>query len=444
MGPHIISEFMAGKFIVLFLVLGGSVAYGQYNHYKHGVDAYQKESYQEAITSLGEFLTKPNRQKNLDPDAHYVRALSFYKLKRYHEAIPDFDEAIRLGHPNRGNLHWFKARCYSEDGFPAKSIGEYKEALELLPSPKDQVSLLLERSREYRKLSDTPAAIADLNTALAMAPGNESVKTELESYSINEITPSSAVVLPVVPAGQPLPSALRDAYKMEKRYALVIGNSTYKHVPALRNPVNDASDVAGQLRQLDFDVINLDDATYGEMRNAFFKFHEKLVNGPKDQTVGLFYFAGHGLQSEGENYLVPVDANIEYEDDIARQCFPVQKIVLGNMERSNSRMNILILDACRNNPFPGTSRTVTGGLTEMRKARGSFIAYATAPGSTASDGVGRNGLYTQELLRALQKSGLTLEQVFKEVRVNVLRLSGEKQSTWDNSNITGEFYFNFN
>jgi uncharacterized caspase-like protein len=106
-------------------------------------------------------------------------------------------------------------------------------------------------------------------------------------------------------------------------------------------------------------------------------------------------------------------------------------------------MNIIILDACRNNPFPATSRSVGSGLGEMKRARGSFIAYATSPGSVASDGSGRNGLYTQELLKALKKPGLSIEQVFKDVRMNEIRLSGDKQYTWDSSNIIGEFYFKF-
>jgi hypothetical protein len=239
-------------------------------------------------------------------------------------------------------------------------------------------------------------------------------------------------------------SALAELYKNEKRYALVIGNAKYKRVSALRNPENDAKDIAVVLQKMNFEVISVIDATYMEIRSAFLKFHDKLVNGPKDQTVGLVYYSGHGLQNDGENYLVPVDASIEYEDDIPRQCFPVQKIILGNMERSNSRMNILILDACRNNAFPQPMRGIGEGLAEMKTGKGSFIAYSTAPGSIASDGIGRNGLYTQELIKAMQMPGLSIEQVFKEVRVNVLRLSGEKQYTWDNSNIMGEFYFNLN
>jgi len=174
------------------------------------------------------------------------------------------------------------------------------------------------------------------------------------------------------------------------------------------------------------------------------KFKEKLDAGDPDKTVGLFYFAGHGLQFEQENYLVPIDAAVQYEDDIPRYCFPIQRMVLSNMERSSSRMNIVILDACRNNPFPSLNRSIGGnGLGEMQRARGSFIAYATAPGSVASDGQGRNGLYTQELLKALKKSGLTIEQVFKEVRANVLQLSNNRQNTWESSNILGEFHFKY-
>lgn len=237
-------------------------------------------------------------------------------------------------------------------------------------------------------------------------------------------------------------TVLSEQFKNEKRYALIIGNSNYKHVGALRNPINDATDLSASLQRMNFEVFTVIDGTYMEIRSAFLKFHEKLMVGQQNETVGLVYYSGHGLQSEGENYLVPVDASIEYEDDIPRQCFPVQKIILGNMERSNSRINILILDACRSNTFPRATRDLHGGLAEMKRAKGSFIAYATAPGSTASDGEGRNGLYTQELLKAIQKPGLSLEQVFKEVRINVLRLSGERQYTWDSSNITGEFYFN--
>jgi len=248
-----------------------------------------------------------------------------------------------------------------------------------------------------------------------------------------------------IPDQSSITNQLVELYKDEKRYALVIGNSQYpREIGELRNPVNDATDMAAELEKSNFEVQLLTNATYGQIRASLLKFKEKLDAGDRDKTVGLFYFAGHGLRLEEENYIVPVDAKIEYEDDIWRYCFPVQRMVLSNMEQSNTRLNIVILDACRNNPFPSLTRAIgQQGLAEMQKARGSFIAYATAPGSVAIDGTGRNGLYTQEILKAIRKPGRTIEQVFKEVRLNVLRLSDDKQNTWDSSNIVGEFYFKF-
>ena len=163
-------------------------------------------------------------------------------------------------------------------------------------------------------------------------------------------------------------NSLAEFYKDEKRFALVIGNSNYPtSIGALKNPVNDATDFAKELQLSNFDVQLLTNATYGQMRAAMLKFKEKVDANERDKTVALFYFAGHGLRHEDENYLVPVDALVEFEDDIPRYCFPVQRMVLANMERSNSRMNIVILDACRNNPFPALTRSLgEQGLGDMR------------------------------------------------------------------------------
>jgi hypothetical protein len=333
----------------------------------------------------------------------------------------------------------------------------------------------VDRAGFFARQGDKVASEQDLAQAKMLDPGNKNIpasiaaatapntgveekktqviiqnNTEKRTQQPAATTVTTAQQTAVAPATTPsrsntdLIASLAEAYKDEKRYALVIGNSSYgKTIGELKNPLNDATDVATELRKSNFEVQLLTNATYVQMREAMRKFQEKLTEGPRDQTVGLFYYAGHGVAYQDENYLVPIDADVKYEDDIGRMCFPVQRMVLANMERSNSRMNIVILDACRNNPFPSTSRSVSSGLGEMKRARGSFIAYATSPGSVASDGSGRNGLYTQELLKALRKPGLSIEQVFKEVRMNVLRLSGDKQYTWDSSNIIGEFYFKF-
>ena len=237
-------------------------------------------------------------------------------------------------------------------------------------------------------------------------------------------------------------SSVADLFAGEKRYALVIGNTDYQFIPKLRNSANDAADFAAELEVSDFEVIRLLNATKAQMREGILKFQKKLVEGPKDKTVGLFYYAGHGVQHEGENYLVPVEANVKYDDEISGQCLGVQKSVLRIMENSNSRMNIVVMDACRNNPFPSAFRSVVQGLTKM-EGRGSYIAFATGPGSVASDGSGRNGLYTQELLKAMRVPGKPIEQVFKDVRSAVQRFSGGAQSPWEFSNITGDFYFKF-
>jgi tetratricopeptide (TPR) repeat protein len=479
-------------------------AHAQFKYYEKGHDSYTAGEYEVAIENFSQYLTKPTRDKALDIEVFYLRALSYYKKGKHKEAIADFEEAILLDHKNKGNIYWFKAKSYDKLGLYNESVRDYTSAIKELGSDNQiKAKLLYERSQEYIKTGNVVLAFEDLEQGSLVHPANADIKRELEKLSkqetviasrsakesqrkseeakkeeakkstviakkeeppakkevVNNAKPNTTVEEKpnnnlsgapqkvAEPVKQPVTTTptLADAYKDEKRYALVIGNSNYpKEIGVLKNPVNDATDIANELRNSHFEVDLLTNATYGQMRAAMLKFKERVDAGDRDKTVSLFYYAGHGLAHDDENYLVPIDASIEYEDDIARYCFAVQRMVLANMERSNSRMNIVILDACRNNPFPALTRSAgQQGLGEMRRARGSFIAYATAPGSVASDGSGRNGLYTQELLKAMRKPGLAIEQVFKEVRQGVLRMSGDKQNTWDSSNIVGEFYFKF-
>ena len=492
--------------IILFLTLGlFHHAVAQFKLYEKGHDSYTSGNYAEAIKNFSEYLSKATRDKSMDGEVFYLRALSYYKTNDFKNAIADFEEAILLDHPNKGNIYWFAAKSNDKIGDNKEAVGAYTSALrELDANAETKAKLLYERSQMYTKLGQTTLAVADLKSGAALQPNNADIRRDLEKLDKqnvadrNTAAPGTTANPPantaearkdpgvkkdesvkkdpvVAKKDEPVhPPATQDAappttpqvtqekvvasvipvtatpsvaefYKDEKRYALVIGNSNYpRNIGVLKNPVNDATDFAKELQNSNFEVQLLTNATYGQMRAAMLRFKEKVDAGERDKTVSLFYYAGHGLQRDDENYLVPIDAMIEFEDDIARYCFPVQRMVLANMERSNSRMNIVILDACRNNPFPALSRSLgEQGLMEMRRARGSFIAYATAPGSIASDGQGRNGLYTQELLKAMRKPGLTIEQVFKEVRQSVLRLSANKQNTWDSSNIIGEFYFKF-
>ena len=232
----------------------------------------------------------------------------------------------------------------------------------------------------------------------------------------------------VAPATSPSPPA-------DRRTALVIGNAVYTEAP-LANPVNDATDMVDALQKMDFTVTLLRDADLRRMREAIETFRTQLRPG----VVGLFYFAGHGLQVKGENYLVPIGARIAREQDVEFETVHVGRI-LGAMEDAANDINIVILDACRNTPFARSVRALQRGLAVPQAITGSLIAYATAPGSVAADGAGRNGVYTSHLLRNMRLPNVPIEQVFKNVRIGVMQETSSKQTPWETSSLTGSFMF---
>ena len=222
----------------------------------------------------------------------------------------------------------------------------------------------------------------------------------------------------------------------EPRLALLIGNSAYRESP-LRNPVNDVRAMAQRFKELGFTVLVHENATKRTMEAAIIEFGRRLAEG----GVGAFYYAGHGLQVRGRNYLVPVDAEIEDEASTRVAAVDVE-LLLEQMAEAKNRVNMVILDACRNNPFERRMRGGSRGLAAVDAARGTLVAYATAPGSVAADGDGKNGLYTEELLEALREPGLKIEEVFKRVRINVARRSKGAQTPWESSSLTGDLVVN--
>lgn len=220
-----------------------------------------------------------------------------------------------------------------------------------------------------------------------------------------------------------------------QRLALVIGNSHYSSGP-LKNPANDARDISAALTKLGFEVIYEEDATRRKMDEAVRAFYSKLRNS----ETGLFYYAGHGMQVKGRNYLIPVDARIETESDVEHESIDVGR-VLGKMEDAGNPVNIVILDACRDNPFARSVRSSGAGLARMDAPVGSIVAYATSPESVASDGTGKNGVYTKHLLKQIMIPGLTIEQVFKAVRNGVIDETNNKQVPWESTSLRGDFYF---
>jgi uncharacterized caspase-like protein len=240
------------------------------------------------------------------------------------------------------------------------------------------------------------------------------------------------------------------SWAQERRTALVIGNSAYQRSP-LVNPVNDAQAMATALGSLGFTVTKLENATRSQMSDAIRQFGERIKLG----GVGLFYFAGHGVQVNGENFLIPVDDDIQDKSQVATKGIEA-KLVLQAMNNAKNRMNVVILDACRNNPFTSASRALVptgntdgrarsdstgGGLAPMEALVGTLIAFATAPDSVAADGSGKNGVYTENLLRNIMEPGLRIEDVFKRTRFAVRQETGGRQVPWENTSLEGDFYF---
>jgi len=221
----------------------------------------------------------------------------------------------------------------------------------------------------------------------------------------------------------------------ESRVALVIGNSAYKDGP-LKNPVNDATDMAAQLRSLGFAVDLHTDASRTDMKAALRRFSQTLREG----GVGLFYYAGHGVQSRGRNFLIPVDASIKSEAELEFESVDAN-LVLAYLDQARTRVGIVVLDACRNNPFARSFRSASSGLAQMEAGRGTFVAFSTAPGSVAADGDGRNGLYTRYLLESLKQPDSDIDKVFRRVTAEVTRTTGGEQVPWISTSLTGNFYF---
>ena len=225
-----------------------------------------------------------------------------------------------------------------------------------------------------------------------------------------------------------------------KRYALVIGNADYTdpNISRLSNPVNDASDMRTALRKVGFDVIYVANAANKrEMEQAVQNFTARLENG----GIGLFYYAGHGVQVNGENYLIPTQVTLPSQTEVKYNTMSAQ-YVLDKMEKAGNGFNMIFLDACRDNPLLPDENTRSiekgkSGLAEMRNPTGSIIVFSTSPNNKAEDGKGRNGTFTKYLKDAIQRPGLSLNDMLMEVRQNVMAETNSRQVPWENSSLVG-------
>jgi hypothetical protein len=292
-----------------------------------------------------------------------------------------------------------------QSGSPIKTISVFKN---------DIIQISDYNLRKYRN-------VYAFSHNLTMSEGQNTIKVKVVNEDNNEIEDIRKVY-----------------YQKEKRLALIIGNSDYIYGGSLANPVNDAKAMANVLKKVGFEVMEYENLTQPDMKKAIDEFGNKLYG----YDVGLFYYAGHGIQSDGFNYLIPVEAQLMAYEDVEYDCVRADRI-LSKMEYASTSVNVLILDACRDNPFERKwNRAAAGkGLAFMDAPSGSLVAYATSPGRTAADGAGKNGLYTEALLKYIQQRGLQIEEVFKNVRREVETKSGGQQTPWESTSLKGYFYF---
>jgi uncharacterized caspase-like protein len=245
---------------------------------------------------------------------------------------------------------------------------------------------------------------------------------------------SALIAVPPPPSGNsaPLLAATIAAGVPERRIALVIGNVAYQETPQ-RTSIHDAIDMAAALGQLGFQVVELHDTTKQRMDEAIAQFTHQLSSG----GVGVFYFSGHGVEVHGHTYLLPVDARLTRESDLDGQAVRLDG-VLDRLHQAGNGLNFIILDASRHNPFARGGRRPQ---VAMLAHAGTLIAYATSPGMAVENGSGRNSVYTNHLLHFLKMPGLTVEQLFKEVRMAVASETGHRQIPWVSTSIPGVFSF---
>lgn len=280
-----------------------------------------------------------------------------------------------------------------------------------------------------------------LNKSLQLSEGTNAIRAEVtnsDGTTIIEktVTYKKAKADPVQPV---VVGPNQPVVKKQKRQALVIGNSNYKNVnfAKLKNPANDAKAIAAKLRTLGFDVIEKEDLTLLEYGRAIDEFTRKSAG----YDVSLFYYSGHAVEMDGINYLAPIDAVGEQAFDLKRECINANEL-LGGLEKAESPANIIVLDACRNNPNLKTrGYGMSGGLAQMLAPTGTFIMYSTAPGKTANDGLGQYSPFTEAFLSCLDKEELVLEMFAKEVSSIVKTKTNKMQAPWNSGSIDGYFYF---
>jgi tetratricopeptide (TPR) repeat protein len=337
-------------------------------------------------------------------------------------AIADFSEAIRLD-PKAAYAFYNRGHAWRAKGDISRALSDFEAVIKVDPT---YVAAYTSRGLVYEAKGERDRARADFTTALSLPQKYDNGKwahdTARARLALSEDTPGTG-------RAKAPPAA---------RIALVIGNGSYKNVPTLANPVNDAEAVAKALREIGFDVLegtNLNRKRQEQQVNAF-------LRKASTARVALFFYAGHGMQIDGQNYLIPVDSKLSVSTDLSYEALELAKILNGLYDEA--RANIVILDACRDNPLAEAGKKGAGGSSGLAAVStvgyGTLIAYATAPDNVALDGAGVNSPFTAALLKHIRTPGLEVRQMLTLVRAEVTKSTEKKQVPWDNSSLLVDVY----
>ncbi len=350
--------------------------------------------------------------------------------------MADYDESIRLN-PADPFVHTSRGNVFRSKGDVDRAIADYTEAIRLDPT---YPAALTNRALAYESKRDIAHARADFQAALALPLKYDNGKWAHDTARARLAVLSAATAGPPVASAPPVAPPIAPPLQATNRLALVIGNGSYRNAPALTNPPNDAHAVTKALREIGFQVIEATDLDRGRMEKVLLEFLQRAPFA----TVRLLFYAGHGIQIDGSNYLVPVDAMLASKRAANFELIDVDHILRGLDDEA--RDNIIILDACRDNPFESRIAPNRGigrgaGLAAYQSVgAGTLIAFATAPGNTAADGEGSHSPFTTALLKHVTTPGIEVNQMLTRVRVDVAAATERKQVPWVNSSLLDEVY----
>ncbi len=439
----------------------------QRGEHQQGIDAYSeaiqlKPDYAEAYNNRGNAyywlreyqsaMADYNQAIQLKPNfalPYLGRGLAYDGMQQYQSAIAEFNQAIQLK-PDFAEAYDDRGRAYYHLGQYQSAISDYNQGLRLKP---DLAEAYDGRGSAYYVLREYQSAIADYNRALQLKPDDAFASTnlrlanaELGNSGSNSATAAAKVDFTPpsmeAPVSKPEPVEVakpsEPAVTSQRRVALVIGNSNYVHLrPSLPNPANDARLMARTLRDLGFTLVG-GGAQIDLDKTPFDGAIQKFGAQAQGADVALFYYAGHGIEANGLNYLIPVGAANNFTDADAYFMVDAQAVLAQMDKKGGARLKVMILDARRSNPF---ARGGSGGLAAMEAPKGTLILYSTAPGHAAPDGPGADSLFTQALAEKIVEPGEDIQDVFNDVGLAVVKTSGGSQVPWEaKSPIEGKFY----